>query len=91
MSALKYIEIDGSTGEGGGQMVRSSISLSIVTGKPVRIRNVRANRPKPGLMRQHLAAVNAAIEISCADHLESNLVLARLYSNQNDRVRKISL
>ena len=57
------IEIDGSQGEGGGQMLRSSLSLSICTQEPFRIFNIRANRDKPGLKRQHLTAVKAAAEI----------------------------
>lgn len=60
------IHIDGSQGEGGGQIVRSSLALSMVTGKPVSIERVRAGREKPGLMRQHLTAVRAAKEISSA-------------------------
>ncbi len=60
------IEIDGSQGEGGGQIVRSSLALSLLTGKPFTIRNVRAGRSKPGLMRQHLTAVNAAAEVGNA-------------------------
>lgn len=60
------IEIDGSTGEGGGQMLRTSLSLSMATGKPFRIHRLRANRKKPGLKRQHLTAVRAAAEISGA-------------------------
>jgi len=63
------IEIDGSEGEGGGQILRSSLSLAICTQQPFRITNIRANRDKPGLMRQHLTAVNAAAEI-CAGKLE---------------------
>ena len=59
----QMIVIDGSTGEGGGQILRSSLSLSLATGTPVRIENIRAKRQKPGLLRQHLTAVNAAIEI----------------------------
>jgi len=59
------IEIDGATGEGGGQILRSSLSLAICTGQPFRIANIRANREKPGLMRQHLTAVRAAEQI-CA-------------------------
>jgi RNA 3'-terminal phosphate cyclase (ATP) len=63
------IEIDGSEGEGGGQILRSSLSLAICTQQPFRITNIRANREKPGLMRQHLTAVKAAAEI-CAGELE---------------------
>jgi len=51
--------IDGSTGEGGGQILRTSLTLSLVTGTPLRIENIRAKRGKPGLLRQHLAAVKA--------------------------------
>lgn len=54
------LTIDGSTGEGGGQILRTSLSLSMVTGQSVRIERIRARRPKPGLMRQHLACVLAA-------------------------------
>ncbi|MDF3838413.1 RNA 3'-terminal phosphate cyclase [Cupriavidus basilensis] len=60
------IEIDGSYGEGGGQILRTALSLAMVTGTPVRIANVRARRSKPGLMRQHLTAVVAAQAISGA-------------------------
>jgi RNA 3'-terminal phosphate cyclase (ATP) len=61
------IEIDGSFGEGGGQILRTSLALSLVTGQAFRIRNIRAARRKPGLLRQHLTAVNAAAEIGQAD------------------------
>src|SRR6185436_9497528 len=60
------IHIDGSRGEGGGQIIRSSLALSMVTGTPVVIDNIRAGREKPGLARQHLTAVNASAEISGA-------------------------
>lgn len=60
------ITIDGSFGEGGGQILRSSLALSLLTTQPFRIKNIRARRNKPGLMRQHLTAVNAATEISNA-------------------------
>ena len=63
----QQIIIDGSQGEGGGQVLRSSLALSLVTGKPFCIENIRAGRRKPGLMRQHLTAVNAATEIGAAD------------------------
>jgi len=54
------LTIDGSTGEGGGQILRTSLALSLVTGTPFRMENIRAKRSKPGLLRQHLAAVKAA-------------------------------
>ena len=57
------IEVDGSFGEGGGQIVRSSLALSMVTGKPVRLKNIRARRKNPGLARQHLTAVHAARQV----------------------------
>jgi RNA 3'-terminal phosphate cyclase (ATP) len=58
------IIINGSEGEGGGQILRSSLTLSLITGKPFRIENIRAGRKTPGLLRQHLTAVNAAVQIS---------------------------
>ena len=60
------ITIDGSFGEGGGQILRTSLALSLVTGKPFSIHDIRAGRKKPGLMRQHLTAVNAAAVIGQA-------------------------
>jgi RNA 3'-terminal phosphate cyclase (ATP) len=60
------IIIDGSQGEGGGQILRTALALSMVTGKPFRLENVRAGREKPGLMRQHLTALRAAAEICAA-------------------------
>jgi RNA 3'-terminal phosphate cyclase (ATP) len=56
------IEIDGSYGEGGGQLVRTAVALSALTGKPLRVHNVRAKRPRPGFAPQHLAAVRAVAE-----------------------------
>lgn len=60
------VELDGSAGEGGGQVVRSALALSLVTGTPFRIVNVRAGRARPGLLRQHLTAVKAAAEVGQA-------------------------
>src|ERR1700755_311700 len=62
----EMIRIDGSFGEGGGQILRTSLGLSLVTGKPFRIDKIRAGRQKPGLLRQHLTAVLAAAEVSGA-------------------------
>jgi RNA 3'-terminal phosphate cyclase (ATP) len=61
------LTIDGSFGEGGGQILRSSVALSMVTHRPFRIEKIRARRSKPGLMRQHLTAVNAAAQIAGAE------------------------
>lgn len=58
------IELDGSVGEGGGQVLRTALTLSMITGQPFRITNIRARRAKPGLMRQHLVAVQAAARLS---------------------------
>ena len=54
------VELDGSRGEGGGQILRTALTLSLLTGRPFRIRKIRANRPKPGLRPQHVKAVEAA-------------------------------
>src|SRR5437867_11394468 len=61
------ISIDGSFGEEGGQILRTALSLSLSTGTPFRIENIRAGRQQPGLLRQHLTAVLAASEIGQAD------------------------
>jgi len=60
------IHLDGSQGEGGGQILRTALALSIVTGRSFRLTHIRAARPKPGLMRQHLACVQAAARIGSA-------------------------
>jgi RNA 3'-phosphate cyclase len=60
------VAIDGSRGEGGGQILRTALALAAVTGRPCRIANIRARRPNPGLQAQHLAAVAAAEALSAA-------------------------
>jgi RNA 3'-phosphate cyclase len=61
------IEIDGSEGEGGGQVLRSSLALSLLTGKSFHLANIRARRrPKPGLQAQHLTSVRSAAAIGQA-------------------------
>jgi RNA 3'-terminal phosphate cyclase (ATP) len=57
------IVIDGSEGEGGGQVLRTALSLSLVTGQPFTMKNIRANRERTGVMRQHMTAVEAACAI----------------------------
>ena len=61
------ITIDGSMGEGGGQVLRTSLAMSMLTGQPFRIEKIRAGRDKPGLLRQHLTAVRAAKEVCGAE------------------------
>ncbi|KQM38194.1 RNA 3'-terminal phosphate cyclase [Sphingomonas sp. Leaf10] len=80
------IEIDGAEGEGGGQVVRNACALSIVTGEPVRITNVRARRSKPGLMRQHVTAIEVACAISDAS-CEGLMVGSSEVTFRPDRVR----
>ncbi len=60
------ITIDRAEGEGGGQILRTSLALSLVTGTPFRIINIRAGRAKPGLLRQHLTAAQAATAVGDA-------------------------
>jgi RNA 3'-terminal phosphate cyclase (ATP) len=72
------LTIDGSAGEGGGQILRSSLALSMVTGKPFTIERIRAGRKKPGLMRQHLTCVRAAAAVCAADVEGAELGSTRL-------------
>jgi RNA 3'-terminal phosphate cyclase (ATP) len=67
------IQLDGSQGEGGGQILRTALALSLCTEQPFRISNIRAGRQKPGLLRQHLTAVKAAEQISNATVLGAEL------------------
>ena len=66
---MTLLRIDGAQGEGGGQVLRTSLTLSAITGKPVRVENIRAGRKKPGLLRQHLTAVRAVADV-CGGEVE---------------------
>ena len=79
------ISIDGSFGEGGGQIIRTSLALSLVTRKAFRVERVRARREKPGLQRQHLTAVMAAAEVGRA-RVEGARVGAREFSFEPNEV-----
>ncbi len=72
------ITIDGSAGEGGGQVLRTALGLSLVTGRSFQINNIRGKRKKPGLLRQHLTAVLAAGEIGQASVSEAAIKSATL-------------
>ena len=56
------IKINGSQGEGGGQILRTSVSLAVALGEPIQIHNIRSNRPKPGLRPQHLQSIKTIAE-----------------------------
>ena len=60
------VELDGSRGEGGGQILRTALALSLLTGRPFRMKKIRANRSQPGLRPQHLKAVEAAAALGQA-------------------------
>jgi len=81
---MREIIIDGSEGEGGGQVLRTSLSLSAITGKPVRIENVRGRRKKPGLFRQHLTAFKAAAEICDAQMEGADLGSSEIAFHPNE-------
>jgi len=69
---MVMIEIDGSYMEGGGQIIRTAIALSAITGKSCRIENIRHNRPNPGLQPQHLAAVKSVARL-CGTEVAANV------------------
>ncbi len=62
-NSMETVFIDGSTGEGGGQILRTSLALSCITGRDLHIENIRAARRNPGLAKQHLSCVEAACQI----------------------------
>ena len=67
------ITIDGSYGEGGGQILRTSLALSLITGKPLLIEKIPAGRKNPGLLRQHLTSVQAAAKVGQAETTGASL------------------
>ncbi|EIJ43026.1 RNA 3''-phosphate cyclase [Beggiatoa alba B18LD] len=81
--SANYISIDGSQGEGGGQVLRSSLALSIYTQQPFHIHHIRANRKNAGLQAQHLTAVRAAKQVSCAHVEGDNLGSSELWFTPN--------
>lgn len=75
--SMNQVMVDGSIGEGGGQVLRASLALSMALGKPFQIKNIRSGRPKPGLKRQHLACILAASEIC-----KANVTGGRMHSTE---------
>ena len=67
------LTIEGSQGEGGGQILRTSLELSLVTRQPFRLDHIRARRQKPGLLRQHLTPVEAARTVAGAEAIGTTL------------------
>jgi RNA 3'-terminal phosphate cyclase (ATP) len=83
---MATIHIDGSQGEGGGQILRTALALGALTGTAVVIENIRARRGKPGLMRQHLTAVRAAAAV-CGGALTGDEIGSRALSFTPGTVR----
>jgi len=54
---VEFLDVDGSYGEGGGQILRTALAFSVITGRPVRVSKIRAGREVPGLRRQHVSAL----------------------------------
>lgn len=82
----EMIEIDGSYGEGGGQLLRTAVALAAITGQALRVRNVRARRSNPGLAAQHLAAVKAVAAL-CDAEVEGLQVKSQEIVFHPDRLR----
>ena len=78
------VHIDGAQGEGGGQILRSSLALSIVTGEPLAIENIRAGRKKPGLLRQHLTFRTLAL----SHHARTNIDVIKCFLDGPIRVQE---
>ncbi len=77
--STSLVELDGSEGEGGGQILRSALALSLLTQRPFKISNIRANRARPGLQAQHLMCVRAAGTISHATYKGAAIGSSVLY------------
>ncbi|MHC4753088.1 MAG: RNA 3'-terminal phosphate cyclase, partial [Planctomycetota bacterium] len=83
---MEMVFIDGSAGEGGGQILRTSLALSCITGKSLHIENIRATRRNPGLARQHLSCVQAACQI-CNGKCRGAELHSRVLDFQPDNVQ----
>lgn len=86
MEAIRELDIDGAHGEGGGQLLRMAVALSVLTSTPVHLTHIRAGRPKPGLAAQHLTAVRALAEV-CGAEVEGLVLGSRDIRFRPGRVR----
>jgi len=83
---METVFIDGSTGEGGGQILRTSLALSCIAGKALHIDNIRAARRNPGLAKQHLVCVQAARQI-CGGQCKGATLASKVLDFQPGRIR----
>ncbi|NJD67743.1 MAG: RNA 3'-phosphate cyclase, partial [candidate division NC10 bacterium] len=79
MTSMSVLTIDGSYGEGGGQVLRTALALSAVLGRPTELVRIRAGRRNPGLQPQHLSCVKALAEITGAEVQGAEIGSSRLY------------
>lgn len=79
----KPLDIDGSRGEGGGQVLRTALAIALCDRQPVHVYNIRSKRPKPGLRRQHLVAVEAAAAVGNAEVTGAYLGSTRIHFSPN--------
>ncbi|MEM4571035.1 MAG: RNA 3'-terminal phosphate cyclase, partial [Desulfurococcaceae archaeon] len=82
---MSILRIDGSMGEGGGQILRYALALSALTLKSVEVFNIRAKRSNPGLRPQHLTAVNAIAELTGAEVENAHVGSTRLVFKPRER------
>jgi len=83
---METVFIDGSMGEGGGQILRTSLALACITGRNLHIENIRAARRKPGLAKQHLSCVLASCEI-CGGQCEGAAIGSQVLDFQPGHIR----
>ena len=87
---MNFLKINGAHGEGGGQIVRSAITLSCIINQPIHLENIRKNRKNEGLKPQHLAAIKILKKISNAKVIGADTLGStelKIYSKRNKKFR----